>query len=178
MFLLKLQFKRQVTKSFKADTIKRLLPRSKFYYFSHSRASIIQKFFNTFHFSMALRFEIHFGGPKFFFSQATGSWLWHCRFITYSKINNIGCQISCEHFCSHSLSSRNNDSKSTDSDVFVLLNVTGLRKTNKNSDNWLGKNGNPSVQSTQNVICFEYAPRLQLQRSMFNESSGFILVRI
>ena len=37
--------KRKKRKSFKAKTIKRLSPRSRCYYFSHSRASRIEKFF-------------------------------------------------------------------------------------------------------------------------------------
>ena len=64
----KLREKRTI---FKAETIERLSPRSKCYYFSHCRVSRIQKFFlsanhgtdNTFQCSMPLYYEIHFAGP-------------------------------------------------------------------------------------------------------------------
>ena len=39
--------KRKKRKTSKAETIKRLSPMSKYYYFSHSRASSIQKFFSS-----------------------------------------------------------------------------------------------------------------------------------
>ena len=61
---------RKKRKSLKAETIKRLSPRSKYYCFSHFRASRIRKFFfsanhggrqyfSVFH----GQFEIHFAGP-------------------------------------------------------------------------------------------------------------------
>ena len=63
---------RKKRKSFKAETIKRLSPKSKCYCFSHSRASRIQKFFlpanhggrQYFSVSWSLHFEIRFIGPK------------------------------------------------------------------------------------------------------------------
>ena len=69
---------RKKGKSFKAETIKRLSPRSKCYCFSHSRASRIKKFFSSAshggrqYFSVLLfsatvpwplHIEIHFAGP-------------------------------------------------------------------------------------------------------------------
>ena len=56
-------------KSFKAENIKRLSPRSKCYCFSPSRASRIQKLFlpanhgGLFNVPWPLYFEIHFAGP-------------------------------------------------------------------------------------------------------------------
>ena len=60
-------------KYLKVETIKRLSPRSKCYYFSHSRVSRIQKFFLsanhgsqqsvTVSVSWPLHIEIHFAGP-------------------------------------------------------------------------------------------------------------------
>ena len=47
---------RQKRKGFKAETIKRLSPRSNYYCFSHSRASRIQKFF----------LSINHGGQQYF----------------------------------------------------------------------------------------------------------------
>ena len=63
---------RKKRKGFKAKTIKRLSPKSKYYYFNHSRASRIRTFFlSTNHgdrryFSVLHdppHFEIHFAGP-------------------------------------------------------------------------------------------------------------------
>ena len=50
-------------KRFKAETIKRVSPRSKYYCFSHSRASRIQKL--VFNVPLSLHFEIHFSDPVF-----------------------------------------------------------------------------------------------------------------
>ena len=47
--------KEKKRKSFKAETIKRLSPRSKYYCFSHSRESRIQKYFSLFHGSSTLK---------------------------------------------------------------------------------------------------------------------------
>ena len=59
---------RKKRKGFEASTIKSLSLRSKCYYFSHSRASRIQKFslFITILFSVLwlLHFEIHLAGPE------------------------------------------------------------------------------------------------------------------
>ena len=70
---------REKRKGFKAETIKRLSPRSKYYCFNHSRATRIQNCFgrptmvadNTFQCSMAHHFEIHFTGPA-------NLWCWVC----------------------------------------------------------------------------------------------------
>ena len=51
---------REKGKGFKAETIKRLSPRSKYYCFNHSRASRIRKFFSV---PWSPYFEIHFAGP-------------------------------------------------------------------------------------------------------------------
>ena len=94
---------REKRKGFKAETIKRLSPRSTRYCFNHSRGSRIRKFFLSanhggrqyflvFHaLPHPLHFEIHFAGPEFDFVSIT--------VLKFSVLNKKMYHNYCNTFC-------------------------------------------------------------------------------